>query len=412
MGRIGRVALGMGMLGLGAWSLLPGMIHPIDTDAVVNADVVTLRAPVEGQVMAAGGANVGERVAAGQVLARVDAVRPETARRDGLAMELAGARRLAEALSEEQRDLDRLDDELAGRGIAYRAAARQRLALARAESEARLAGAEAAAARTAAELTRKQLLAAKDLVAPVAVEAAQADHKEARAAIAEARAELAQVKAELSAVKDGIFVVGANNDAPYADQRRDEVRIKRAARRVDAAQAETRVAELARQLDTEQAQADKLSRAELIAPAAGVVWQRFAAEGDTVRPGDALIGMVDCDRLFLTAVLPRRHFSQLKSGDRARAKLSGIDHPVRAVVQSVRAAGGAQANGAAAVIPAAEEGREVVVTLAILDASLGSRSDNLCQVGQQATVTFQLPALKPLIDAMAGLASGWAGRAS
>lgn len=44
MRRNGRVLLGVGLLGLGAWSVVPGMIHPTSTDAVVNAEVVTVRA--------------------------------------------------------------------------------------------------------------------------------------------------------------------------------------------------------------------------------------------------------------------------------------------------------------------------------------------------------------------------------
>lgn len=404
MGRIGRVALGVGLLGLGAWSLVPGMIHPISTDAVVNADVVTLRAAVEGELVAIGGPAVGERVAAGQVLARVAATRPETGRLDALTLELAAARRLAQALSEEEADLARLDADLARRGTAYRGAAQRQLALARDGARADLAAAQADQIRTEGELNRKRSLAAKDLAAPVAVQAAEADQRAAKAATESARAELARVSAERQAVATGIFVAGGGDDAPYADQRRDEIRIKRAARRVDFAQVETRVAELARQLAGEQDQSRRMARAELAAPAAGVVWQRFAAAGDTVRPGDPVFGVVDCDRLFLTAVLPRRYFSQMKAGDRAQARLSGVAAPVRAVVQSVRAAGGGQANSAAAVAPAAEEGRDVVVTLDVQDERLGNRSDNLCQVGQQATVTFQMPALKPLVDAVAGVA--------
>lgn len=401
MGRVGRVALGVGLLGLGAWALVPGMIHPISTDAVVNAEVVTLRAAVEGR-LATSGPVVGERVVAGQVLARVAAMRPETARRDGLALELAAARKLAEALAEESADLELLDADLARRGTAYRGAARNRLTLARAEAQAELAAARAAQAQADGELARKQALAAKDLVAPAAVQAAQADQQAARAAFDAARAQLARVSAEGRAIAQGDFVVGGGDSAPYADQRRDEIRIKRAARRVEAAQAEVRVAELERQFAAEERQAERMERAELAAPASGVVWQRFAAEGDTVRPGDPVVGVVDCDRLFLTAVLPRRYFSVLKAGDRARARLAGVDAPVRAVVQSVRAAGNAQANSAAAVSPTAEEGKDVVVTLAVQDERLGNRSDNLCQVGQQATITFQMPALKPLVDSVAG----------
>jgi biotin carboxyl carrier protein len=407
MQRTGRVVLGSALLALGAWSVVPGLIHPTSTDAVVNAEVVTVRAPVEGQLAARLGLAVGDRVALGEEVARVKAMRPETGRRDSLNLELAAQRRLAEALGTQEAELAGLDRELAGRTRAYRAAAGQRLNLARAEAEAELRSAEAARAVTRAELARKETLFAKDLLAPVAVEAARAADQAAEADMHSARAALARTGAEAKAVGRGAFVVGGGDDSPYSDQRRDEIRVKRATLAVDLASAEVRVAELARQLAVENQLAAKLSDAILAAPVAGVVWQRFAAEGDAVRPGDPLVGVVDCDKLFLTAVLPKRYFSEIKAGDRAHARLAGTDDQVNAVVQSVRAAGSAQANTAAAVSPMAEEGEDVVVTLAVHDARLGNRSDNLCQVGQRAAVTFRMPALKPLVDAVAsGLLSG------
>ncbi|MGE5548526.1 MAG: HlyD family efflux transporter periplasmic adaptor subunit [Solirubrobacterales bacterium] len=406
MKRNARVLLGLGLVGLGGWAVMPGMIHPISTDAMVNAEVVTLRAPVEGQLQVPGTLAVGERVATGDTVAWVRAIRPETVRRDGLALDLAGQRRLVEALAEEDASLARLEQELTARSQDYRAAARRRLGLAETEAAARLRAAEANYSRLAAELNRKQVLLAKDLVAPVAVEAARADERAAKAEVDAGRAELARVAAEAAAVRKGAFVVGGSDVSPYSDQRRDELRIKRAARAVEAAQARIRVGELTRQLQAEEAQAAKLSSAKLAAPVTGVVWQRFAAEGDTVRPGDPVVGLVDCKSLFLTAVLPKRYFADLKAGDQATARLSGVAEPVKAVIQSVRAGGGAQANGAAAVSPGAEEGRDVVITLAVHDRRLGNRSDNLCQVGQHATVTFATPALKPLVDAVADAIPG------
>ncbi len=407
MRRKGRVVLGSALLGLGAWSVVPGLIHPTSTDAVVNAEVVTVRAPVEGQLAARFGLAVGDRVSLGEEVARVKAMRPETGRRDSLTLELAAQRRLADALKAQEADLATLDKELAGRSKAYRSAAGQRLTLAHSEAEARLNSAEAAHDMAKAELGRKEALFAKDLVAPAAVDTARAVERAAAAAIAEARAALARPGAEAKAVGRGAFVVGGGDDSPYSDQRRDEVRVKRAALAVDLAQAEVRVAELTRQLAVENQLAAKLSDAILAAPVSGVVWQRFAAEGDAVRPGDPLVGVVDCDKLFLTAVLPKRYFAEIKAGDRARARLAGIDETVDAVVQSVRAAAGAQANTAAAVAPVAEEGEQVVVTLAVHDSKIGNRSDNFCQVGQRASVTFRMPALKPLVDAVAsGILSG------
>lgn len=407
MQRKGRVVLGSALLGLGAWSVIPGLLHPTSTDAMVNAEVVTVRAPVDGQLAARFGLAVGDRVGLGEEVARIHAMRPETGRRDGLRLELAAQRKLAQALGAEDAELARLDRDLAGRGNAYRNAARQRLALSRAEAEAKLKTSEAARAVTRAKLAIKQSLFAKDLVAAAALDAVTAEDQAAASEIESARAALARIGSEAKAVGRGAFTMGGGDDSPYADQRRDEVRLKRAARKVEIAQADIRVAELTRQLAAEEDLSARLSDAVLAAPVSGVVWQRFAAEGDAVRSGDPVVGVVDCDRLFLTAVLPKRYFAELKAGDRAQARLAGTGDAVQAVVQSVRAAGSAQANTTAAVAPLAEEGTDVVVTLAVHDAKLGNRSDNLCQVGQHASVTFRMPALKPLVDAVAaGLIGG------
>lgn len=401
MGRKGRIVLGCGLLGLGAWSVVPGMLHPISTDAVVNAEVVTIRAPVDGRLYTGQGLGVGDRVEQGEALAHVRADRPETGRRDGLSLELAAQRQLAEALGAEDRELAALDGELARRGAAYGKVQQQRLTHARTEAEAELRSARADSARAEAELERKRSLAAKDLVAPVAVQAALAAAAAARAKVEAQQATMARLAAEADGLRRGVFVSAASDDSSYSGQRRDEIRVKRAARKVEAAQAQIRVRELARQLATEEQQAARLSDAVLSAPVTGVVWQRFAAEGDAVRSGDPVAGVVDCDRLFLSAVLPKRYFSELRSGDRAKVRLNGGDGTSRAVVQSVRAAGSTQANGTAAVTPAAIEGEEVVVTLALRDDRVGNRSDNLCQVGQRATVTFDVAAFRPLVNSMA-----------
>lgn len=390
MKRNGRVLLGFGLLGLGAWSVVPGMIHPISTDAVVNAEIVTLRAAVEGR-LAAGASGVGERVSAGDAVARIQTSHSDLM----LESELAVQRNMVAALAAEELQLIDLDRSLAGRAQAFRTAARRDLELTRRQSEAKVKAVRSDQRRAETELERKRILAAKDLVAPVAVDSARAAADAAKAAAEAEQANLARLNGEIGAVARGAAMPGTGFDAPYAEQRRDEIRLKRAARAVEVAQVNVRIAELERQLT-----AAPTKEAVLIAPVDGVVWQRFAADGDTIRPGDPVVGVVDCDKLFLSAVLPKRYFPQLKSGDRARVSLAG-QSSVRAVVQSVRAAGGAQANTTAAVNPSAQEGKDVVVTLAVSDDRLGNRSDNLCQVGQHATVTFEGAALKPLVSAVA-----------
>jgi len=404
MRRKGRVFLGVGLIGLGGWTVVPGLIHPISTDAMINAEVVTLRAPIDG-TFGASPLAVGDPIEAGQTVGRVHAFRPDTVRRDQLALELVAQRRLVQALIEEAAGMAGLDRDLNARGKAYRAAVEKRLALGAVEAAARRAGAEAVLSRARAELARKQALQAKDLIAPAALEAVRADERAASAAVDGARAAAARAAGEADAAKHGVFIGDGFNNVPYTQQRRDELRLNRAARRVEAAQAAVKAAELDRQFAAEAEAVKRSVDAVLHSPASGVVWQRFAAEGDGIRLGDPVLGVIDCRSLFLTAVLPKRFFADLRAGDRAGVSLQGSDSPVAAVVQSVRAAGGTQATPNTAVSPAAEEGRDIIVTLAVHDHRLGRRADNLCQVGQQASVTFAMPALQPFFEAVAGRAA-------
>jgi multidrug resistance efflux pump len=396
-----RVLLGGGLVGLGAWTVVPGMIHPISTDAVLNAEVVTVRAPIEG-VLAGAGFAIGDRVAAGETVARIKSFHSETARRDQAALDLAAGRRLAEALAGEVSELAALDRRLLRETAAYGTAATARLELSEAQSQARARAAEAVLARVRLDLARRRTLLDKGFVAPAAVEAAEADARSAQANVEAAQADARRVAAELKAARHGTFVGDGFNNVPYSRQRYDEVHLKLLQRRSDLAAARARQGEHAARLAAEEADLARLSDAAIVAPAGGVVWQRFAGDGDGVRPGDPVLGVVDCRALFLTAVLPKRFFPEIKAGDRAQARLQGDAEPVAAVVQSVRAGSGVQANASAAVTSSAEEGHDVVITLAIEASRLGTRSDNLCQVGQHATVTFAMPALTPFVNAVAG----------
>jgi multidrug resistance efflux pump len=245
-----------------------------------------------------------------------------------------------------------------------------------------------------------------DVVAPPYVEVAVSVERASRAALDAAKVETQRAAAEHEAARRGTYLGDGANNVPYSRQRLDEVRLKLMARRSDAAEAEVRTNELTAQLATERTELARLSDAAVTVPTDGVVWRRLAAEGEGLRGGDPVIGVVDCRALFLTAVLPKRFFSSLKAGDRASAQLLGEGDILPAIVQSVQAASGAQANSAAAVTPVAETGSDVVVTLAVRAEAVGHRSDNLCQVGQRATVTFKMPALSPVVEAISEAVAG------
>jgi multidrug resistance efflux pump len=411
--RIARISVGVALIGLGAATVLPRMIHPVSSEAMLNAELVTVRTPVEGRLEGTD-ISIGDRVAAGQVIGRVRSFRPDSGRRDQTALDLAAQRRLALALAEEVEGLQDFERLLSRESEDYRRATLDKLAFAETEAKAKLRAAEAAHQHAQSQVAVRIGLLDKNIVAPPYVEAAEAVEHASRAALDATQAEAQRASAEHEAARCGTYLGDGANNVPYSRQRLDEVRLKLLARRSDVANAEARTSELAAQLTTEETELARLSEAAVTVPTDGVVWQRLAAEGEGLRGGDPVIGIVDCRALFLTAVLPKRFFSALKAGDRASARLLGEGEALPAIVQSVQAAGGGHANSSAAVTPVAEEGKDVVVTLSVRTETVGHRSDNLCQVGQRATVTFNMPALSPIVDAIseaaAGVARGFSGR--
>src|ERR1043165_5411247 len=75
-GRLSRHVLGLGLLALGAWVLLPTFWGVTSTQATVNAPVVGIHAPIEGTVSSPScrfdEIGIGQRVSAGQLLLRID----------------------------------------------------------------------------------------------------------------------------------------------------------------------------------------------------------------------------------------------------------------------------------------------------------------------------------------------------
>ncbi|MEK9969551.1 MAG: HlyD family efflux transporter periplasmic adaptor subunit, partial [Ferrovibrio sp.] len=67
-GRLLRIGLGVFLLALFGYAMIPGVLFSQASVGRVNADLVTLRSPIDGQI-SFGDAKIGERVTRGQMLA-------------------------------------------------------------------------------------------------------------------------------------------------------------------------------------------------------------------------------------------------------------------------------------------------------------------------------------------------------
>ncbi len=223
--RLIRITLGSLILLIAGWVFIPDMLFPISSNAVVNAHVITLRAPIEGDVLSIA-ANAGRRVAKNEILVRLGNHRVDDAQLSALRAQQATLLEKIAALEQELIELQRIGQRLKTSSGEYRDAIGERYTALLAEANARLIARRAVAEEAAATLQRQQTLYSKQLSTLAALEAAQRAEIVALADLREAERAVERVKVEKHSAAQGIYFGDGYNNVPYTQQRGDEILLR------------------------------------------------------------------------------------------------------------------------------------------------------------------------------------------
>jgi multidrug resistance efflux pump len=292
------------VLGFGLQPMLK-LLQTGSAEAVVNAPLLNLRAPIDGVVLLDGVSLVLEDPRADsarmdeaeRVLARANEERHSLERRRAAALE-------ALARNETQTDVFRkgriLQLEARISEWTHRAAmdeVRVEDAAARVDRDARLAGKVVSAlevdtARRALEVAKQQVLAA--------------------------RAQIDQTRIELDAARSGSFLGDAYNDQPSSAQRMDDLRRLVAELDANIASSDEAMARLRLDLEAERAKFERVAKAVVSPPPQGRIWERLVSPGESVRRGQDLARYVDCSRVVVTAAVDEPTYNALVIGQKAR----------------------------------------------------------------------------------------------
>lgn len=187
--RILKSVAGLVILASVGWVLLERLFQVSSVEAAVNAEVVTLRAPIGGVVSASTAAmRVGAAVASGNMLLTVEDARADHA---GIERALSDLRSANENLAATTARIDRLAHlraATAARVEDYRGYRVRRVEADLAVGEAQIASAQAVVDRAAAEVARQSSLATDGVGARAALETAERDLAVARASLEQAKA--------------------------------------------------------------------------------------------------------------------------------------------------------------------------------------------------------------------------------
>ena len=392
--------------------LWPRATGYVSTFAVVNAPVLTVRAPINGVILSPS-PGLAAPVSRDQIL--FDLLATQTSRSEiaRLRAELVAVEAEAGALRQQeeaaQQVVSGLRERIASETESEIVFLTRKLEQARADRRLH----EIAWDRANAEHLRMEELAERGRVPAADLEETGFRRSEAEAELAADDAQIAALKVELRSIEAGLPSPAGTGRRDFAYDRLDDMEMALADIRTRRIAAEARRDGNRGQLNALQDEMEGLGRFRPSASADGVIWTASRQAGASVTLGSDLFQVLDCERRFLEVIFEERAFETLAPGTLATVRLRGSDHPFEAAVVSRHAAGRGAAQSAvdAAVLePYETTGVKVFLRMAPADTRDPAVAAAFCDVGRTAEVQVRHPHFAGLLDPVWKAVSAWMPR--
>ena len=380
--RIVKTVLGLAIFAGVGFMPVQRFFEASSVEAVVNARIVTIRAPIDGRVEAGAALpEVGSAVAANTILLRVINRRADRGRLDDL-------RRLIDLLESERGALiARLGllraqhTELVEQTRYFQRARVLQLEARIDEIKSQISAAVATRSEAATALERSAKLLQAGAQSKAGLERAQRDLALAAEGETSLRRRLAGAEVELEAARQGKYVGDSYNDRPSSSQHADDIALRIAESEADLSIRDERLDRLKSNMREEAVRYADQQSAELAIPVSGQVWEVMTAPGEEVRAGRELLRILDCTGVVVTAVVSAKTYASLRIGGAARFQPVGESRDYAGTI--VRLSGLAAPFDNLA-IDASALGRELYrVTVSVPDLRTST-----CSVGRNGKVVF------------------------
>jgi len=382
-GRAAKAAIGVLILVVVGWVPVRSLLATTSTEAVLNARLITLRAPIEGQVeLVSVSLRVGDQLADKQSVLRVVNRRAERGRLDDL-------RRLIDQLESERdgvttriTELSVLQNDLAGQVRHFQEGRVRQLTERAGELSSELAAAAASRDAAAKAMERVKPLADTGSVSAAVLERYTRDERVTAETYTAIEHRLAALQIELRAAELGTFLGDTYNDRPRSSQRVDEVGQRLAELTADLRERDARLFSLRKELAEETKRVTDNTSAELVAPTAGRVWEVLTSPGESVVRGQELIRVLDCTGVIVTAAVSESVYNRLHIGQSTTFQLRGETATYPGRIVGLTGVASAPANLAIQPNALAKELYRVSVAVSEFTAKTE------CRVGRTGRVTF------------------------
>jgi len=382
--RAGKLGFGALLLAAGLFAIYQQLIVRSSRDAVINARVAVIRAPIDG-IATATVTTPGATIQVGELIGRVEDPLADDARLAQLQRE-AGATELEhESLARRLTDLERAHSEAEAQAEAYRLGRVRQLELRIEEARANLDASAAQEADAKAAVGRGAALHARGFQSDEAQEKAHHAEEVTGQAVIAARKRLDALTVELDAARNGTFLGDSYNDAPSSLQRAREMALRITETQAGLDEVKRKSEAVQAQLIAERDRLAAHSKTVLTAPVKGQLWTVQAAPGEYVRKGQDLLTVLDCSTVIVTASVSERDYNELHLGDPVKFRVSGTDREYAGHIAKL-------GSSTALAIPFDPGTHQIVLAVPKLAAS----NEDGCAVGRTGEVIFGDPSQGPV----------------
>lgn len=374
--RFTRILVGVAVLVVAVWMLIGEQLAGVSADAVINARLSSVRAPVAGDVTLAP-LSLGARVRIGDDLGSIEDARADTVRLADLEMEV----RLEAAASARETSLVAwLQDQitaLEARTLAYQSSREQELATRLERARARLELLEADPAGEAgdvpATLSQGQTENSGDPLLP-------------GIALEYAKERVSALEVELAALQSGVHLGDGYNDAPWSEQWRADLEARLAEHQSAQKEADDRLAAVTARLDAERLRVNRLTASPLRSSINGILWELRTESGENVQRGDELLKLVNCDSTIVTLSVTENIYNGLAVGDPATFRPQGHGSTFEGTIVRLAGSGAETVYRNLAVAPSTRHLERFDVAVDV--PGLADDPDFACAIGRTGRVFF------------------------
>jgi multidrug resistance efflux pump len=314
-----RRAAAVGMVGLALWWLVVPLMFPVSSEAVVNAAVVQVRAPMDG-ITEELRLRVGDAVHAGEPVVRLVNPHVEAVHLSKLRTQYAEVCARHARLVSELREVEAAEETCRNAAQTYRDGRITILKACVRETSAAIEAAKYQHANAESQTRRTKVLATQNAISTAEREISSENELVAQKRIEQLEANLTGKRTELEATGKGVFL---QSETPYCVQRAQELALRIPLLRASLREAEELRAALTPELAREQERVGSRSEATAASPVSGIVWNCQGNLGQVVKQNESIYHIADSGEIFVEALLHQRHLASVEPGSEATILLAG-----------------------------------------------------------------------------------------